>query len=95
MNCPPLVMRLAVCQPKPDRQPFVFWLPIFLAWLVLAAILIALSPIFLLLAMVAFFFGWGRAVLLFIPLVAGCICALRGLEVNVERKDKVIFISFK
>lgn len=93
--CPPLIMGLAIGQPKQDRQPFVFWLPLFLAWLLLAAILIALSPIFLLLLMVAFCFGWGRTVLFFIPRVFGCICALRGLEVDIEGKDKTIFISFK
>lgn len=94
MNYPPLVMHLDISRPEPHGHT-VLWLPIFLAWLILAAILLALSPLILLVALVAFFFGWGKTVLLFVPLVCNCICALRGLEVDVEKKDSTLFISFK
>jgi hypothetical protein len=49
----------------------------------------------LLAALLALPFGWGKTVLLFIPLVGNCICKLHGLEVEVEREDRVLFISFK
>lgn len=94
MNCPPLLLRLDISKTEQHRHT-VLWLPLFLAWLILAAFLIALSPLILLAALVAFFFGWGKTVLLFIPLVCNCICHLHGLEVNVERKDRIMFISFK
>jgi hypothetical protein len=93
MNCPPLLLRLDISKTE-KRGHTVLWLPIFLAWLILAAIFIALSPLIILLALIAMFFGWGKTVLLFIPLVFNCICHLHGLEVNVEKKDRVIFISF-
>lgn len=94
MNCPPLLLRLDISKSE-QRRHTVLWLPLFLAWLILAAFLIALSPLIILAALVACPFGWGKTVLLFIPLVCNCICHLHGLEVNVERKDRVMFISFK
>ena len=66
-----------------------------LAWIVLAALFIALSPLILFIAVVALFFGWARTVLLFIPLVCNVICHLQGLEINIEKKDSTIFLSFK
>ena len=94
MNCPPLFLRLAISKTE-HRGRTVLWLPIFLAWLILAAIFLALLPLIILAALVAFFFGWGKTVLLFFPLVGNCIRHLHGLEVNIERKDRVFFISFK
>ncbi len=94
MSYPPLVMRLDLVKPSRPRRT-VLWLPLFLAWLILAAFLIALSPLLILMVLVLWPFGWGRLLLFFIPRVCGCICALHGLEVNIERKDRVLFISFK
>lgn len=94
MNCPPLLLRLDISETEHHGHT-VLWLPLFLAWLILAAIFLALLPLIILAALVAFFFGWGKTVLLFIPLVCNCICNLHGLEVNLERKDRVLFISFK
>jgi hypothetical protein len=94
MNCPPLLLRMTISRTE-DHGYVVLWLPVFLAWIILAAIFIALSPLIILAALVAWPFGWARTVLLFIPLVCNCICNLHGLEVNVERKDRALFISFK
>jgi hypothetical protein len=93
MNCPPLLLRLDIT--KPEKRRTVLWLPLFLAWLILAAIFLAISPLIILVALLALPFGWAKTVLLFIPLVCNCICHLHGLEVEVERKDSVMFISFK
>lgn len=94
MNCPPLLLRLDISKPEQHRHT-VLWLPLFLAWIIIAAIFIALSPLILFATLVAVPFGWGKTVLLFIPLACNCICHLHGLEVKVERKDRVLFISFR
>lgn len=94
MNCPPLLLRLDISETK-HRGHIVLWLPVFLAWIILAAIFIALLPLIILAALVACFFGWGKAVLFFVPLVGNCICNLHGLEVNIEKKESVLFLSFK
>jgi len=94
MNCPPLILRLDIAKTEKPRRT-VLWLPIFLAWLILAAILLAISPVIILAALVALPFGWAKTVLLFIPLVCNVICSLHGMEINIERKDSVLFLSFK
>jgi hypothetical protein len=94
MNCPPLLLRLDIARKECPRHT-VLWLPIFLAWIVLAAIFLALSPLIILAALLVLPFGWAKTVLLFIPLVCNCICNLRGMEIKVEKKDGVFFLSFK
>jgi len=94
MNCPPLLLRLDISKPEQHRRT-VLWLPVFIAWLILAAIFIALSPLIILATLVAVPFGWGKTVLLFVPLVCNVIRNLHGLEVNIEKKDSVLFLSFK
>jgi hypothetical protein len=94
MRFPPLILRLSISKPGHHGRT-VLWLPIFLAWLFLLALFLALLPLILLAALVALFFGWGKAVLGFFPLVGNCICHLHGLEVDVADKDHVVFVSFK
>lgn len=93
MSYPPLIMRLDVAKPS-RRRHTVLWLPLFLAWLILAALFIALAPLLILMVLVLWPFGWGKLLFFSIPRVCGCLCALHGLEVNIERKDQVLFISF-
>jgi hypothetical protein len=93
MNCPPLLLRLDISKTEKHRHT-VLWLPIFLAWLILAALFLALLPLIVLIALVALFFGWGKTVLLFFPLVCNVICHLHGMEINIEKKDGTIFLSF-
>ena len=94
MNCPPLLLRLDIARNKCPRHT-VLWLPVFLAWIILAAIFLALSPLIILATLVAAPFGWAKTVILFIPLVCNCICNLHGMEINVEKKDGVLFLSFR
>lgn len=94
MNCPPLLLRLDIARSQCPRHT-VLWLPVFIAWIILAAIFIALSPLIILATLIAVPFGWGKTVLLLVPLVCNVICNLHGLEVNVEKKDSTIFLSFK
>jgi hypothetical protein len=94
MKCPPLILRLDIGKPE-GHGHCVLWLPVFIAWIILAAIFIALSPLIIFVAIVAFFFGWAKTVLLFIPLVCNVICNLHGMEINVEKKDSTLFLSFK
>jgi hypothetical protein len=94
MNCPPLLLRVELS--RPDVKGYnVFWLPVFLAWIILAAIFLALLPLIVFIALVALFFGFGKSVILFLPLVCNVICKLHGMEINIERKDRIIVLSFR
>jgi hypothetical protein len=94
MNCPPLLLRLDIARSECPRHT-VLWLPIFLAWIILGAIFLALMPLFAFIALLVLPFGWAKTVLLFIPLVCNVICNLHGMEINIEKKDSVLFLSFK
>jgi hypothetical protein len=73
---------------------FGLWLPLFLAWLILAALLLALLPVFLILLIVALPFGWGEFVLLLGPRFYNILCALRGLKVEIDRTNEKVEVLF-
>jgi hypothetical protein len=94
MNWPHLLLRMEISRPEVKGHN-VFWLPVFLAWIVLAAIFLALLPLIVFIALVALFFGFGKSVVLFVPLICNCICNLHGMEINIESKDRIMVLSFR
>ena len=91
MNYPPLLMRLGIS----GRRCFSLWLPLFLVWPVAAAVAIVLAPLVLLAALILRPLGWGKLVLLSGPMLFGILCALRGLELNLNLGNRLLLISFK
>jgi len=91
MNYPPLLMRLGIY----GRRRLSLWLPLFLLWPVAAALAIALAPLVLLLALILWPLGLGKLVLLSGPMLLGILCALRGLELNLNLGSRVLLVSFK
>jgi hypothetical protein len=92
MNYPPLFMRLGI---GGQRRRLSLWLPLFLLWPVAAALAIVLTPVVLLAALILWSLSWGKTVLLSGPWFLGCLCALRGLEVNLNRGNRLLLISFR
>ena len=91
MNCPPWLMRFNVA----GKRRWVLWLPLFLLWPLAAALALALAPFFLLAVLILWFFGWGKLLLFSVRWFYGLLCALRGLEVDIDRGNRTVFISFK
>ncbi|MFC1920287.1 hypothetical protein ACFLYQ_01015 [Chloroflexota bacterium] len=91
MNRPPLLMRVRIANPQTKLN---LWLPLFFIFPLVAIILLILFPLALLAALVLWPFGWGR-ILFVIPAVLTCLCAIRGLEVEVEQKHERVLISVK
>ena len=90
MKCPPLLLRLGI-----GRRRFPVWLPLFLLWPVAAAVIIVLAPLVLLAALILRPLGWGKLVLISGPMFFGVLCALRGLELNLNLGNRLVLISFK
>lgn len=88
----PWMMRLEVS--KKERREFRMWLPVFLAWILLLALMLLLSPVILLIAMVTWYPGYGRSLLLLFPMIWVVIFNLSGLGVDVETKNERIFMNF-
>jgi hypothetical protein len=91
MNFPPLLMRLGVG----GRRRFSIWLPLFLLWPVAAALAIVLAPLVLLAALILWPLVWGKLLLLSGPMLLGVLCALRGLELELNQGSRLLQISFR
>jgi hypothetical protein len=91
MSIPPCLMHVRIHN---EEHHFGLWLPLFLAWLILAALLLALLPVFLILLIVALPFGWGEFVLLLGPRFYNILCALRGLKVEIDRTNEKVEVLF-
>lgn len=91
MSIPPCLMHVRIHN---EEHHFGLWLPLFLAWLILAALLLAILPILLILLIVALPFGWGEFMLLLGPRFYNILCALRGLKVEIDRTNEKVEVLF-
>ena len=91
MSIPPCLMYLRIHN---EEHSFGLWLPLFLAWLILAALILALLPIYLVILLVCWPFGWGKFMLLLGPRIYTILCALKGLKVDINRQREQIAITF-
>jgi hypothetical protein len=91
MSIPPCLMHVRIHN---EEHHFGLWLPLFLAWLILAALLLAILPILLILLIVALPFGWGEFMLLLGPRFYNILCALRGLKVEIDRTSEKVEVLF-
>jgi hypothetical protein len=93
MNRPPMLMHIKI-QNK-DRQ-FGFWLPLFLLFPIALVILIILSPLILIALLILWWCGWGRWVRLSLKALQVAFVsfwAIRGLKVDVQGHNEIVYIS--
>ena len=97
MNLPPYLMRIHI--DKPDSRKIHLWIPLFIILpviaIILAPIMLIMAPFVLIAAVVLWRFGWGKMLLIAPPVVLGCLCALRGLEVDVNNSNEKVLISIR
>jgi hypothetical protein len=91
MSIPPCLLHVRIHN---EEHHFGVWLPLFLAWLILAVLLLSLLPLFILLLIIAFPFGWGEFMLQLGPRLYNILCALRGLKVDVVKTSEKVEILF-
>ncbi len=84
MNAPPLLMRLKVSDRERDVD---LWLPLFLAWVILLVLAIALSPLTLFLIIILWPTSWGKFILLAPANLYRVLAALKDLQVDVNKKQ--------
>ncbi len=84
---PPLVARILVR----DDSSINLWIPLFLLWILLAPIAILLLPFVL----IFFVCTKGLRGLSAIWLFYQCLCALRGLDVNVQSPGSTVRVFFQ
>ncbi|HSW58530.1 MAG TPA: hypothetical protein VLH15_09020 [Dehalococcoidales bacterium] len=92
MNIPPMLMRLKIIN---SEHHINLWLPLFLVWIVLLVIAIALSPIICILVLILWPLGWGETLLLAGPAVYRLICSARELSIDIRQPGEIVQIYFK
>lgn len=93
MNRPPMLMHMQIY--NKDRR-IGLWLPLFLLWPLALVLLIILSPLILIAVMVLWVIGWGDWALSAVKALGaagGCVCAMRGLRVDVQNRYQTVSIS--
>jgi hypothetical protein len=91
MSIPPCLLHLRIYN---EEHNVSLWLPLFLAWLILAALVLAFLPLYLILLIFSWSLGWGEFMLLLGPRLYAILCALKGLKVDVNRQKEQIAITF-
>jgi len=90
MNWPPMLMHVKV---KDEEHDFGLWLPLFLLLPLALVVLIILSPLILIAVLVLWPSGWGPWAVNVLKAAFGALCALRGLEVDIQDNEKHVYVS--
>jgi len=92
MNAPPLLMKLKIYN---EEHNIDLWLPLFLAWIILLALMIALSPLAILLIILLWGSGWSKFIARLPVYLYRLLRDLKDSRVDVRKKDENVLIYFK
>ena len=88
----PMIMKIKI--PREAGKPLTLYLPLFIAWLLLFAILLFFLPFLLVAALATWHRGYGKIMILSYPLLFSLLWNMHGLVIDVESKDETVFLSF-
>ena len=92
MMWPPSILRLRI---RNQRHNFGLWLPLFLFWPLALLLALLLFPFVLVAAVVFWYRGWTKPLLLTGPSLFMLFCAVRGLEVDIKQGSEQFLISLR
>jgi hypothetical protein len=92
MSAPPLLMRLKIHNEQRDVD---IWLPLFLGWIILLAVGIAILPVAIFLFIVLWPAGWGKFILLAPVNLYRVLRDMGNLQIEVKKKTESLLIYFK
>jgi hypothetical protein len=90
MNWPPMWVHVKI--KNPDHQ-FGFWVPLFLLYPIVLAVLLVFSPFILLALFIVWICGSGNWALLVFRSVFVTFWALRGFKVDIQGRNDCVYIS--
>jgi hypothetical protein len=88
----PLTISLRI--KNPEGRGFRLWLPLFLIWPLVLILVLAFTPLVLLISLILWPFGKGRAPLMFAPVILYVLCNLRGMRVDISGEEQV-YVNIK
>ena len=89
----PMMMKMLIHEQ--GKKSFKLFIPLILVWIVLFALLIILLPFLLLAAIIAWPSGYGRIILAVIPMLFSVICSMSGLKIQIQSKDKHVYLNVR
>ncbi len=93
MNRPPMLMHIKI---RNQKTKFGIWIPIILLLLIALVVLIALSPLIILALIIMLMIGWerwARLTVLAIWAAFVSVWSMRGLKVDVQGRNEMVYIS--
>jgi len=90
MNRPPVWIKVKI---QGERGGFRLWLPLFLLAPLALVIFIILSPLIVLAAIILWPSGWGKWALSALRAAYNVLCALRGLNVDIQSRRETVYID--
>ena len=87
----PLMLKLRINEK--NSRGINLWFPIFLLWIIVLPLLVVLGPVILLISLLAWLSGKGRIMMFSYFMVFKLIWYMSGLKIDVESKEKNIFIK--
>ena len=89
----PLTINLRI--KNPEGKGFRLWLPLFLIGPFTLILVLAFSPIVLLLSLILWPSGRGKRLLMAAPLTLYLFCHLRGMMVDIDSGEEKVYINIK
>ena len=90
---PPFFMKIRIVEKGKNKVRL--WFPMFLIWLLLLALAIAIAPFVLVAALILWPWKLGKKLLMFGPMFFFMLGSLNGLDIQVGSLHKQVSISFK
>lgn len=88
----PLLVKMKI--PRKTEQPLTLYFPLFIAWLVLFAILLLILPVLLLAVFFTWHRGYGKILILSYPMLFVVLWNLHGLLIDVESEKDRVYMEF-
>ena len=80
--------------PRKEGRPVTLYLPVFLVGLLVLALFLLILPIWLLGSLILLLVGHGWFGFIALGLIFNTFWHLRGLEIDVESKDEMVYMKF-
>ena len=93
MMLPPFSVKIRIIENGKNKVRL--WFPMFLIWLVILVLAIAVAPLVLAAALILWPRNLGKKLLMFGPMFFNMLSSLHGLDIQVGSLNKQVSISFK
>ena len=88
----PLLIKTKI--PRKTKPHVILYIPLFIAWLILFAVLLILMPFFLLIILVTWPMKTSRMLIRFYPMLFSLLWNMRGLTIDVEDGEDKVYLEF-